>query len=378
VTFNYRFSVIPAGAITDSRLTPRALQVLCLLGRHTNDAGWCSRSQVKMARELQCSRSTIYDALILLFESEWVERRPNGRGSRAPVEGEQPFAAYSYRVILDREALPARVAEESKTEVSDGSETAPDSASEPAGEGAAQAAGGADIAAGGADMAAPLEGISSKGISSEPERDSARAHEKKASGLAMFEARWPTAAADDRQQTAYAWEALTETERDDALGSIGAFLDDLKRHRRSHPCAGWKYLSQKRWQLLAKSPDPSQLRPVVSRDSDEGRAWAAIYAVAHASMRDEGATIALPRALTPQELALAHAPPQKDWIFIAAEQVHQVRAWNDLVASALAGRARGQLVWERTPSGKRGFMAPWSFPPLKDGSIPRGPPADAA
>lgn len=158
MTFNYRFSVIPAGAIIDERLTPRALQVLCLLGRHTNDAGWCSRSQVKMARELKCARSTIYDALLLLYECQWVERRPNGRGSRAHVDGEQPFAAYSYRVILDRDSLPARV--------TDDPESAPESTQEKALDqhegGAVPAAGGADMAAGGADMAAPLEGIFDK------------------------------------------------------------------------------------------------------------------------------------------------------------------------------------------------------------------------
>ncbi len=112
MTGAYRFSVIPAGAITDPRLLghPRALQVLCLLGRHTDDMGWCRRSQTKMAQELACARSTIQASLDTLYEAGWVERRLEGRGSVAPDPDKAPFAAHSYRVILDRDALPERLA----------------------------------------------------------------------------------------------------------------------------------------------------------------------------------------------------------------------------------------------------------------------------
>lgn len=47
-----RLSIIPARAATDKALKPRDLQVLCVLGRHTDDLGWCRRSQVKMANEM--------------------------------------------------------------------------------------------------------------------------------------------------------------------------------------------------------------------------------------------------------------------------------------------------------------------------------------
>jgi hypothetical protein len=101
-TDNYRYAIIPAGAITDARVEPRALQVLCLLGRHANDNGWCRRSQVKMAEELNCGRTTINRAIDLLVETGYVERKEEGRGSAKPQPGKQPFAAYSYRVRLDR------------------------------------------------------------------------------------------------------------------------------------------------------------------------------------------------------------------------------------------------------------------------------------
>jgi len=50
---DYRYSITPAAAATDPRLEPQDLQVLCLLGRHTDRNGWCQRSQVKMAGELR-------------------------------------------------------------------------------------------------------------------------------------------------------------------------------------------------------------------------------------------------------------------------------------------------------------------------------------
>lgn len=374
MSFNYRFSVIPAGAITDARLTPRALQVLCLLGRHTNDAGWCSRSQVKMARELGCVRSTLYDAIELLLECGWIERRPNGRGGRAPVEGEQPFAAYSYRVLLDRDVLPERLKPVSPPP---DDSPPPASDSEPDG-GAAQAAGGADIAAGGADIAAPLEGIFSEGTYSEPERDT-RAREKKATGLATFEARWPTAAADDRIKTTWAWEALTEAERDDALTYIGPFLQDLKRHKRSHPPAGWKYLEQKRWTLLAQKAAVAAVPAErVAVDGEAGKAWAAIHRVARMSepLRVQG-TYLLPRPLTAQELAMGQIPEPDRWIFVPLEQVNQCGAWNEFLGSALAGKPRRELIHDRNPGGSRGFMAPWPWPPRVDGSLCTGPPTQS-
>lgn len=103
-----RLSIIPAGAVTDARLEPRDLQVLCLLGRHTDNKGWCSRSQVKMARELSCGRATVQRALERLEEAGWIEHRPEVR----PDGGDR---AHFYRVILDV-AEPIKLPDESPAE----------------------------------------------------------------------------------------------------------------------------------------------------------------------------------------------------------------------------------------------------------------------
>lgn len=230
--FNYRFSIIPAPAVTDKDLSANAFRVLCLLGRHTNDAGWCSRSQVKMARELGVGRATIQDALEILYERGYVERRANGRGSRAaPIDGEQPFSAHSYRVKLDRDDLPGRI----KDAIGDEG-------------GAATAAGGAAPPAGGAAPPAPLEGISSEGISSEPERESPRAREEMP--VAKFLKRWPTAAVDDHTKITKHWQALSADQQHAAIDGIDAFLAKLKAQGRKHIIAGWKYLEERRWTLI--------------------------------------------------------------------------------------------------------------------------------
>lgn len=92
-------SIIPAGAVTDTALEPRDLQVLCLLGRHADTAnGWCTRSQVKMADELQCGRATIQRSLERLHRAGYVDKALRGRGGVVANPEKQPFAAHAYRV----------------------------------------------------------------------------------------------------------------------------------------------------------------------------------------------------------------------------------------------------------------------------------------
>nr|WP_278520617.1 helix-turn-helix domain-containing protein [Brucella anthropi] len=89
-----RLSIIPARAATDKSLKPRDLQVLCVLGRHTDDLGWCRRSQVKMAEEMGCARSTVFESINRLIDAGYLERHvqesDSGRDS-----------AHFYRVVLD-------------------------------------------------------------------------------------------------------------------------------------------------------------------------------------------------------------------------------------------------------------------------------------
>ena len=74
-----RLSIIPAGAVLDPNLHHRDIRVLALLGTYADKAGYCIRSQVKMARELGLGRTTIQRALAALVAAGWVEYRKNKR-----------------------------------------------------------------------------------------------------------------------------------------------------------------------------------------------------------------------------------------------------------------------------------------------------------
>jgi hypothetical protein len=93
-----RFSIIPAAAVTDPRLEGRDLQVLCLFGRHIDRNGWCRRSQVKMAAELGCARSTLQAAIERLVEAGWLIKRGEKEDVHSPGERS---SAFEYRVMLD-------------------------------------------------------------------------------------------------------------------------------------------------------------------------------------------------------------------------------------------------------------------------------------
>lgn len=69
-----RLSIIPAAAVLDPRLKARDLQVLCLFGRHIDRRGWCTRSQVKMAKEIGCARSTVQGSIDRLVVAGWLMR----------------------------------------------------------------------------------------------------------------------------------------------------------------------------------------------------------------------------------------------------------------------------------------------------------------
>ena len=94
MSIDARFSIIPGWIVTDPRLRGRDLQVLCLLGRHTDRFGWCRRSQVKMADQLGCARSTVQASLDRLGEIGVVEKHVQDS-----VDGRD--SAHAYRVIYD-------------------------------------------------------------------------------------------------------------------------------------------------------------------------------------------------------------------------------------------------------------------------------------
>lgn len=363
---NPRFSIIPAGAVTDRSLEPRDLQVLCLLGRHTDKLGWCIRSQVKMAREIACSRASLQNSLDRLVEAGWVQKKR--LDTEVEEAGGRPSRSYAYRVLLDRDDF----ALESVTRDAEGEadESYAETASE---EGGCQQV-GTGVPTDQHPGATPCDGtgantyVGTKNVPLERplierERD-ARARDRKKKFLNAFEARWPTAAADNRQRTAYAAEALTEDEEVAALAGIAPFLENLKRIGRKNVPAGWTYLEEKRWTLLeAQRAEGTAAPSLYDRNSAEAKALIILHEIAGASdgfrkiyMRADGVSYRLP--MTPQIAALALAPAAADWVTLTRQQAG---AWEAVLREAVSIAVRKRL--------SEGDRAPWPWPPSVEGKL---------
>lgn len=373
---NPRLSIIPAGAITDRSLEPRDLQVLCLLGRHTDHAGWCRRSQVKMAGELHCSRGSVQNSLERLVNAGWVEKQR--RDKEVEEAGKHPSRSYAYRVLLDHDQTEGE-SDGTEVEVDEPesyAETASDEGGcQPVGTGGANpelARGANPGLARGANTYVGTKNDPSITIplEREGERDARARLDRKEKFVAKFQQRWPTAAADDQQRTRYAADALTEAEEAEALAGIDPFLAELKRLKRQNVVAGWRYLEEKRWTLL-EAPDkagrPSAAASTVHPpDSPGAKAIKALHEIAgridafFKIWRRPDGTVSFPLELTPRLLAFANVPDRTSWVALTHQQAG---AWEALLRTVYPD-ARILRTHMR-----EGSMAPWPWPPRVDGTL---------
>lgn len=371
---NPRLSIIPAGAVTDRSLEPRDLQTLCLLGRHIDRAGWCTRSQVRMASELGCGRATLQRSLDRLYEAGWVEKR---RRDVWRPEDSTPSSSYAYRVKLDRDDFDlkslAREAEDDLDESHAENAEVPEN-----GEGVPAGGQGCPPVGTGAHACAGTGAHAYAGTNNDPlerplktiERDAgARARDRKDRFKAEFRKRWPTSAADDRQRTDYAADALTAEEEKAAIDGIDPFLEELKRIGRKVVPAGWRYLEEKRWTLLRQGEGAGEgsaaaVRPVIAIGSAEHRALEVLHAVARTRPQVSGGSVFYRAAVTPQLLAFAQAPPRDDWLWIDDRQ--QLGAWQAFIARHVFV-SRPPLLQQR--GDQTGIFAPFAWPPRIDGTL---------
>lgn len=363
-----RLSITPAGAIFDRSLEPRDLHVLNLLGCHIDKSGWCRRSQVKMAKQLNCGRSSVQRSLDRLVEAGWVEKK---RPPWANAEG-QPSNSYMYRVVLDRDDTGLVALDDDEGE---GGESHAEDATLDAD---CPEVGTPSITDGhpGAQPyvgtgAQPYVGTKNVPLERPPlerERD-ARARDRTARFIVDFEKRWPTAAVDDRKRTAYAAEALDEEQQQAALAGIAPFLDNLRRlHRKGVP-AGWKYLEEKRWTLLepiSETAPAAASHPLGSRDA---RAIIALYEVARCtgflrSVMIRNGAVNYAKPVDPKLEKLADSGPKEGWVVLTRQQA---AAWDSFIREIITLPTRKPM--------REGDRAPWAWPPRKDGTLSEtGPP----
>lgn len=168
---------------------------------------------------------------------------------------------------------------------------------------------------------------------------------------------------DDRQKTAYAADALTEDEEEPALAGIAPFLEDLKRHHRKGVPAGWKYLEQKRWALLAQAQAATAASPTnYPKNSREAHAIIVLFEVGGVTVprhrRRVDGSIDFNHPVTPQIAALAESPLKDAWIILSRRQAG---AWEALLREVLTIGVRRPI--------REGDRAPWPWPPSIDGKI---------
>ncbi|WAP67216.1 transcription termination/antitermination NusG family protein [Jiella pelagia] len=259
-----RYAVIPARAATDRTLQPRDLQVLCLLGRHVDDYGWCRRSQVKMAEELDCAHSTVRAAVKRLSEAGYLEihrhETDNGRDS-----------AHSYRVILDPahpaiesvadvdEAVRKPVDEMGKSRAETPGDTPPPLAIHRQGVAALDRQG---VAAHGSP---PINDPSLTTPLNDRERGRERDGDRKEieRWLKRHHRDWPTFVSDSAPRALAAAMALSEAEREAAAARMGDYLAEAKAGGRKTVCSFAVYLDEKRWEKLPE-PNAVDLRAPVA------------------------------------------------------------------------------------------------------------------
>ena len=251
-----RLSIIPARAATDRALKPRDLQVLCVLGRHTDDLGWCRKSQVKMADEMGCARSTVFEAIERLVKAGYVERHvqteDNGRDS-----------PHVYRVVLD----PIHPQVSAVVDVDDPCRlagTPADISAPPAGPEAAPPAG---------PEPAPKNDPFRTTHQNERERARDRDAEKEVERwLRKVHPKWPSFVTDSAPKALTAALALSAEDRDAAADRLADYVSAAKVGGRTIICTFAVYLAERRWEKLPEAT-AATAKPVSREIRPFGPAW---------------------------------------------------------------------------------------------------------
>lgn len=268
-----RLSIIPARAATDPSLQPRDLQVLCVLGRHTDDYGWCRRSQVRMATEMGCAHSTVRAAIGRLVDAGYLERHvqetESGRDS-----------AHLYRVILD----PVHPAIETVPDADFGAdEAAAIGAGTPGDTPPPLAIHRQGVAAQDRQGVAvygspPINDPSLTTPSNDRERARARDEDRKIieRWLKRVHPTWPSYVSDSGPKAFAAALTLSEAERETAATRMADYVAAAKVGGRTVLCTFAVYLAEKRWEKL---PPPAEI-PFDEFATPFSKAWGA-WIIAH-------------------------------------------------------------------------------------------------
>lgn len=94
-----RFSIVPASAVEDSRLSHAAFRVLACLGTYADKQGWCWPSTRVLAERLGVTRSTVSEHVQQLIRFGYLESHPRRRPDGS-------MTSNAYRLMFDRPEIP--------------------------------------------------------------------------------------------------------------------------------------------------------------------------------------------------------------------------------------------------------------------------------
>lgn len=95
-----RYSIIPADAVFDDRLSRFDVNLLAALGAHSNNNGWCTIKQATLAAKMHSTPGSVHNSLGRLVRFGYVKRRFRHADNGAQL-------ASLYQVVMDREPIDA-------------------------------------------------------------------------------------------------------------------------------------------------------------------------------------------------------------------------------------------------------------------------------
>lgn len=173
-----------------------------------------------------------------------------------------------------------------------------------------------------------------------------------------------------------AWDHIETAKRPEATAAARGYFAWLGQQKKPPTAvsaqtflrdqAGWA-----QWLRYVPADSGGAAAPVDQFDANsrEGRAIAMLYEIAGKAdffrqVKCRGGKVYYANPITPRLLALADAPKKTEWVKL--ETRHQAAAWEGLLSEGV------QVMRPRLAEGS---IAPWLWPPRKDGTLsPTGPP----
>ncbi|WP_050629353.1 helix-turn-helix domain-containing protein [Bradyrhizobium viridifuturi] len=360
---------------------PYAKSVLRALGEYVDGEGMCWVGIPQLAMDCDLSQDTVRRRLAWLEDigaigrtGQWVDEngRRNGEG-----RGKRTTDLVRLLVDADTDAIEARAAGRAVDETPVNSKVISPSW---------QQGLNSDV-----DDASPRPALGQPSqlcdqLISEPEpEDSPKAPLGGASAPAQGEEEgepehfgeaweaWPGHQAMRRDLALAEFGKLSAEERRLCRAAIPHFLKMLRHLKRDHVPNFHIWVRNRGFRefptaVLEESSQASQSRSGYISDSVEGRAIKALYRFARMSPFEHRGLVNYSLPVTARMLAFAELPSEREWHWIDAPA--QLAAWSKFLSEHIHQR-RPDLTTTRGTGAeaRRGFMAPWPWPPRKDGTI---------